>query len=185
MPRGSYRDQGSDQAVRIIFRPGLGVPQFERLCFWGFATLGVALLELIEARYSHNSVTLGVTAGQSPPWFTAALALSTVVAAGFLKKAFEVVVDHDVIKLRTRTWPLLWREQRLGRYAVERVLIDDDFNGVFSLSMQIQGGATVPLFENHPLDRATASNLKETIERALDPEEIETLADEHRQRQTP
>ena len=53
-------------------------------------------------------------------------------------------------------------------------------HGVGTTQLRNRTGASVPLLGGHLLDTDTAERFHDTLARALDPGEIEALADEHR-----
>lgn len=91
------------------------------------------------------------------------------------------VTQHEIILGRTA----LWRgPQRLAKNSISRVLVRPAEAG-FTLWLVTHSGTTIRLFPSCKVGLVTADHLKETLERALDPDEIEGLAEEHREKNKP
>ncbi len=171
MARGGYRQQGSDQAVRVTFRPGLGLDNIKAITG---ASIGLfAGLVLLGSR------TLRLDAG-------VALALASLVTlavaallARLARQAHEVVIEPDTVTIRSRYLLAFWDEQRVARSAVRRLERVQAW-GTVHLRLEMRAGEHVPLFEGLDLDPDTAERMGTAIERALDPDQIDDLADEHR-----
>ena len=173
MARGGYREQGSDQAVRLVFRPGLSP--------WDvtLTTLGTMLVALV-AMFASGALAWLQRDDDLAPLLLLPVALSPLVMRGLLRHAHEIVVGRETVTLRSRHFPLIWSEQRLARTAIASVARRVDWDGGTQLSLLLHHGPPVMLLMGYRLSADAAAQMSDTLDQALDPEQIEALADEHR-----
>lgn len=171
MARGGYREQGSDQAVRVVFRPSLG-PWDVMLII-----LGTMFLILVAVFCSVLFTWVFVDL------ILASLALTVVappLMVGLLRQAHELEIGPETVRLRSRHFPLIWSERQLPRASIAGVDRGADWEGRVQLTLRLHRGTPVPLLTGYRLDTDTATRMTETLDQALDPDLIEALADEHR-----
>ncbi|RYE91891.1 MAG: hypothetical protein EOO75_07900 [Myxococcales bacterium] len=182
MARGGYREQGSDQAVRLIFRPSLG-PWDVTLAVVAALLAAVVALGLIDRYRGFPLDPLDPVPLPLDPLDLAPLVLvvlAPLALIGLRRHVHEIEVGPATVRLRSRHFPLFWSEHRLPRTAIAGVERDADREGRLQLTLRMARGSAIPLLMGYRIDADTASRLSETLTQALDPDQIEALADQHR-----
>ena len=168
MARGGYREQGSDQAVRLVFRPLLGTGAM-------MALMAAVMVGLMGLTY-FGLFVLRLSSGGTLVLFLGAIPLFKAARA-LLEQTHEVVIERDLVRLRHQRF-LRWSERRVARGMIKRSELIPSWGGL-RLQLVLRTGAPERLF-GRDLDADTGQQFAQALERALDPDQIEALADEHR-----